>query len=448
MSVEETLLMNLINNARQYPLETAISLGMDADKILADLPEIRDILINGMDPLTFEPLLYSTAKSHNRDMLENNYYSKTSPDGRTYEDRIADSGFRSPFTGEIISMLSFNNFLSAEKAVGILFDQIFRAELNPERTEKRNILDPDMEFVGISMESGSLDFGGSKRNVYLPVCDFASGEPDTALVEKYLFRYINEKRYQPAENEGSPLPPYSLNEKVSAAAAAHAEDMTTRLFYHRFTPEGLSPLDRVTANSCRAEEVKEILGVIVIEKVLSASEIVANLYESVVQYDDNILVSDSDFHEIGIGVDTLVLKWEGRRVLLCILVIDLVRAEEDKYFVLGNIYRGKQQSAEFLYQKGYISGHGGSVSCGISSCLPPDTGEKSGISGLRLRNVSLGAAENSNETVSDITGAYQIPLPVGLEAMILENAEGRIIGKYFFSGGKRNQFFDIYVCED
>ncbi|PIP47097.1 MAG: hypothetical protein COX16_06190, partial [Deltaproteobacteria bacterium CG23_combo_of_CG06-09_8_20_14_all_51_20] len=47
----ERELFNLINEARIAPLAMAAKLNMDPEKVLADLPELKDILINGLPPL-------------------------------------------------------------------------------------------------------------------------------------------------------------------------------------------------------------------------------------------------------------------------------------------------------------------------------------------------------------------------------------------------------------
>ena len=75
-SADETVLLQMINEARKAPLTTATSLGMDPDKILMDFPELEEMLTNGIPPLTFDPNLYNAAFQHNMDMIENDYYSR------------------------------------------------------------------------------------------------------------------------------------------------------------------------------------------------------------------------------------------------------------------------------------------------------------------------------------------------------------------------------------
>ncbi|MEZ4526874.1 MAG: hypothetical protein R2941_13225 [Desulfobacterales bacterium] len=68
-SEAELLLLELINEARRAPLDMAASLGMDTEKILADLPDLYDILTKGMKPVVFDERIYKAAYSHAVDMI-------------------------------------------------------------------------------------------------------------------------------------------------------------------------------------------------------------------------------------------------------------------------------------------------------------------------------------------------------------------------------------------
>ncbi len=187
--------MELINEAREDPLNMATSLGMDADQILRDFPELRDILTDGLPPLSFNQNLYEAASAHTRDMLEKGYYSHDSLDGRTYDDRIIESGYDPVVTGESLGMLGFANFIDPDEAVRLIFENMFRDELNPTGTEKRNILNPELREAGVSLCTGVFNLGGSFFNVYLTTCDFAGNE--MYLIESELLTLINQAREDP-----------------------------------------------------------------------------------------------------------------------------------------------------------------------------------------------------------------------------------------------------------
>ena len=256
-------LLQLINEARENPLIVATSLGMDADQILKDLPELKDILTKGLPPLSFNESLYAAAGAHTRDMLENGYYSHTSLDGRTFEERILASGYVSLATRESLGMLAFSNFIQPAKAVALIFENMFRDELNPARTERRNILAGDVEEAGIGFGSGSFKIYGSIYNVYLTTCDFGAS---VRKLELEFFNLINQARENPlavAESLGMDpdqimqdfpelrdiliygLPPLTFNQHLYAAAGAHSRDMLENGYYSHFSLDGRTFEERI-----------------------------------------------------------------------------------------------------------------------------------------------------------------------------------------------------------
>ena len=72
----EIELFELINQARWDPLAMAGSFGLDPNQVLSDLPELSEILTNGLPALVLNQQLYDAALAHTRDMLDNNYYGK------------------------------------------------------------------------------------------------------------------------------------------------------------------------------------------------------------------------------------------------------------------------------------------------------------------------------------------------------------------------------------
>lgn len=258
VSPHEQALLELINEAREDPLNMATSLGMDADQILQDFPELRDILTDGLPPLSFNQNLYEAASAHTRDMLKKNYYAHDSLDGRTYDDRIIESGYDPVVSGESLGMLGFANFIDPDEAVRLIFENMFRDELNPTGTEKRNILDPELREAGVSLCTGAFNLGGIFLNVYLTTCDFASSE--MYLIESELLILINQARENPLAmatslgmdtdqilqdfpelrdilEEG--LPPLSFNRYLYTASAEYLQEMIdTPGSGHRQPPPG------------------------------------------------------------------------------------------------------------------------------------------------------------------------------------------------------------------
>ena len=264
---QEFTLLRLINQARENPLAVASSLGMDPDQILRDLPELRDVLIEGLPPLIFNIDLYEAAGAHARDMLANNYYSHTSLDGYTYDDRIRAHGYLPITTGETLGMLGFVNFIDPDEAVGFIFENMFRDELNPSGTEKINILGAGLKEVGMSFCAGALNLDGSPRNTYLTTCDFATSAISDQELE--ILELINQARENPLAVASSlgmdpdqilrdlpelrdvlieGLPPLIFNIDLYEAAGAHARDMLANNYYSHTSLDGYTYDDRIRAH--------------------------------------------------------------------------------------------------------------------------------------------------------------------------------------------------------
>jgi hypothetical protein len=262
-SVQEESLLALINQARQNPLAVAASMGMDPEKILKDLPELEKILRDGLSPVMFNGNLYEAARAHTQDMFANGYYSHNSPDGRGYDARIFDSGYLAARTGESLGMLCFANFIDPGDAGRFLFEYMFSDELDPLRTEKRNILDPDLKEAGISVDTGVLSLGGAPWNVYLATCDFGTA---ISVPEATLLQLINQARENPLKVAASlgmdpekiladfpelhdlltkGLSPLTFSRNLYRAARAHAEDMQGNGYFSSISLDGRTYEDRI-----------------------------------------------------------------------------------------------------------------------------------------------------------------------------------------------------------
>jgi len=112
MDTDEDALAELINTARRDPLGMAESLGMNRDDILHNLPELSEILINGLPELVINGRLCQTAGDHTLDMLSNNFYAYESVDGKSLEQRMKEAGYVASAAGEALGLIFFNNFIS------------------------------------------------------------------------------------------------------------------------------------------------------------------------------------------------------------------------------------------------------------------------------------------------------------------------------------------------
>ena len=452
-SQHELDLLSLINEARENPLAMASSLGMDTDQILKDLPELNDILIEGLPPLIFNENLYAAAGSHIRDMLDNSYYSHTSLDGRTYYDRIIETGYIPVATGESLGVLAFNNFIEPAQAVRDLFENMFVDELDPSRTEKRNILDPELCEAGVSVFPGTFNLGGSLWNVYLTTCDFAS--PDMMhLIKMALLEMINKARNDPYQaletagvDEGSArealgdyawvldqgLPPLAWNEQLHEAAMGHNLDMIEHAYFSEVSLEGEGPSERVAATGYDALYVGETLGALVSEHFVDPLKIACLIYENMVRDELNPAstvqknIFNPEVTEVGIGFERVVVDPDDVDSLITYMVVaDFALPVESRSFLVGNVYYDLDGDENF------------------------DPSEEEGISGLKISFKPLFGPGESETTIINTgpLGSYQLELhPFVFYELLIEGDDGNIIHTEFHSSQNRNELNNILIKE-
>ena len=367
---QEFQLLGLINQARANPLGVAAALGLDPLRVLADLPGLSDILTQGIGPLRFNENLYVAARSHTRDMLDNNFYSHDSMDGRTYEDRIRESGYDPVAAGETLGLLAFSNFVDPEEAVNAIFENMFLGELDPFRTERRNILAPDLLEAGISFGTGAMDLGGSSFNVYLATCNFGAVAAPTELLETpalQLLQLINQARARPLDMAASlgldpdgvlvdlpglyyeltgGLPPLGLNDALHTAAQAHTEDMLDNDFYGHDSPDGRTYEDRIMDAGYDPASTGESLGAVNFSDFADSPEAVKGVFECMFldELDParvekrNILAPD--LKEVGIGFGSGSLKMEGTLSNAYAATCDFgAGMSQDNPYLVGVVYR-------------------------------------------------------------------------------------------------------------
>ena len=259
----ELRLYEIVNEARVKPLEMVAAMGMDPQYVLDSLPELREILTNGLPPLYYSQNLHRSARQHSDDMLAQDYFDRVSPDGKTPDERIREAGYVPRVSGESIGILGFVNFVKSSDAVYRIFENMYKEELDPQRTERRNILAPDIEEVGVGFGTGRMTLGGNRFNVYVATCDFGSSE--VSSMEMELLQMINQFRDNPLAVAAAfgmdtekiwadlpelhdlltnGIPPLMFNSSLYLAASAHAQDMLMNDYYSDISPDGRTMEER------------------------------------------------------------------------------------------------------------------------------------------------------------------------------------------------------------
>jgi len=358
----EQRLFELINAARANPLDMASRIGLDPDRVLADLPWLYDILTGGLPPLRSEVHLTRSARAHTRDMFDADYYGYDSPDGKTPDVRIRESGYTPERWGETLGMIGFFNFIDIEHAVQRIFSTLYTDELNPGRTRPRNILNPDLPDVGIGFGAGKLTIQGIPYNAYAVTCDF--GSPTYALE---LLELVNQLRARPYETVRSlgldpdalieahpqlyaalttPLPPLIPDDSLNAAAKSHTRDMLENHFIGSLSSDGRTAENRMTDAGYVPAASGEKIHLVGASEDVPISEAVFELLRHMVDNEiENYLnfgaltMLNPDLTNIGIGMQTGRFPFDSGSADILLLTADLAtRAEGRPLHIAGVVY--------------------------------------------------------------------------------------------------------------
>jgi len=380
MSAMETLLLERINQARSNPLETAASLGLDFQALLDARPDRAEALYAGLPPLKAHDILHLTALTHTDDMLVHDYYAKESPDGRTPEDRILAAGYEAPAFGETLGVVGFVNFITPEKAVDILFENMFRDEWTRGGEGPWNLLNPSFTDVGIGILAGTLTFGNTVYNAYVATCDFGAAQATGAylsldMAETALIHLINQARKDPfgvAESVGIDaetflmlrpetaeigllgLPALAPNESLAEAARQHTEEMVAFRYFDQTGVSGQSVEDRLREHGYAPLVFSEVIHVVQIEAHTPLEEVVGRVFEALFlkalnpeDYGPKALFNPA-FTEIGVGLRPMApLEGESFNHVY-VVTIDYAAPEEYAgAWVLGMVYEDRNQNGLF-----------------------------------------------------------------------------------------------------
>jgi Cysteine-rich secretory protein family/Carboxypeptidase regulatory-like domain len=169
LSAPEQLILQMINRARANPTAEAT---LDGIGLNDDLPA-GTISSSPEQPLAPNADLQTVAEQHSADMIANNYFSHTAPDGSTPQTRIAATGYTGLDTGENIAYLTATNNAPDQAAPQLQTDLFESAE------HRENVLSPNYNEIGVGLANQVLgannyeqvdvtqDFGGRSNVVYL-----------------------------------------------------------------------------------------------------------------------------------------------------------------------------------------------------------------------------------------------------------------------------------------
>lgn len=385
---QERLLLSKINAARQNPLKAAEEIGIDTSDLIEKLPELKNVLTNGIVNLWHNEELYSAARNHSKDMVENNYYEHMSSEGLTVADRIKAAGYPDRKSGESIAVLAFYNFLTTDDAVDYLFEYLYREELNSERTEERYILNAEYQEVGIGIQSGTWTIGKVDYNIILVTCDFGvrteNSETNSNLE---LYQLLNQARSAPLEYASSlgidteqlltevdssfgdvltnGMPLLSFNSTLFWVSGFHTLDMMTNHFVSGLSSaDGKSYEERLAAWGYEYEDAGESVDYLEVESYLTPVERVEGMFNKLFlkeidsKYTGERKILNSGYKEVGIGFGLTSLYIDGESKNAYVSTFDFGNPKEN-YYLSGTAYvdtdsNGVISSGEELVETGIL----------------------------------------------------------------------------------------------
>jgi uncharacterized protein YkwD len=425
LSQAEQTFFQLVNSARENPLRMAQALGHDPKEVLSRLQGLRHILRVGLPPLKWNQRLARSAEAHTRDMLDRDFISRVSPDGRTVEDRLRAEGYDPVFAGERIGAMVFRNFAPAEQAARRIFASIFSEELSAEPSKPRIILSLRAQEVGLSLDGGRIQTPGGPKNAYIATCDYgASQEQESELA---LFSRINDIRNQ----AGSFLPDDSGAWGLSQSDPAFPVLAWSETLAHRARERSESilsgvglpghgqelPLNRPADEGPAKEDVRFV------EMVVSAQEAEGQGLSRVVS--DRIAQAVRDngpravpglfrerFEGLGIDIHRVDgLGADGTARTAYLVVAAFGPMPEGRRYVHGRVYVDANENGRF------------------------DFGE--GRDGLVV-NVPQAPGASSSVALTRLDGWFQLPARAGIYPLRVLSKEAEMLTEDFVVGYVRN----------
>ncbi len=148
-------LVQLINQARAWPLDVAAILGYDVATVLGNMPESESFLFTGLSPLAVNEQLAAAAQVLTLDILAAGD-SDNDPldDAMVPEDPIATSGYDAYFADTVNFEYTAPKATTPDKITSAIFNMLFNAELEASDVKGKIILNRDFEDIGVGLVCG------------------------------------------------------------------------------------------------------------------------------------------------------------------------------------------------------------------------------------------------------------------------------------------------------
>lgn len=467
----EAQMLELIRQARRQPLLMAEMAGMERSAVLEAAGGRRILLENGLRPVAPNSILAKTARAHTKNMLANNYYDKTAPDGRRPATRITAAGYEALASGENLGLIGFQNFMPEETAVWEIFKNMLRDELQSGQSSPWYILNPNYSEVGISIEAGTMSFDENKSNVYLAACDFGASRTSVYGAERKLVQRINALRHEPEPRlSGANLdygnflylpapaggllargaPPVKPSPALFSFARGRQADAESALRDGRLGEAGGIMANNVSrALSEDYDSAAEVWVALPVGPSAGPDEAIAKLFRHLLEAETNgginaaglssLFIFNSVYRETGLSYKSISLQNStgGTETVWGLLVCEMARPKASRHFLAGKVHRPPTGSLPAHQQ-------------------PP----AAFLNGLLIQVEKISRPENASPlsaiSFSGPTGGYELRIPTAennnygyyrLSAHRLDNlSRGPLLySDVFFYSGKQNMLKNIQL---
>ena len=192
----EQYMLELLNDSRAHPAETAAELGIGLnDGIAAG----QTIIAAPKPPLAFNPNLIAAARAHSLWMLDTDTFSHDGENGLHPDERMSEANylFTPPYKwGENIAQ---SGSTQAVDPVQYVLDEHHGLFKSP--GHRVNMMEPGFEEIGIAVEQGKFYTQGRNFNAVIATQDFATsdGTPGPFITGVVFADRDNDGFYSPGE---------------------------------------------------------------------------------------------------------------------------------------------------------------------------------------------------------------------------------------------------------
>ncbi len=192
----ETRFLELTQALRSQPAQLVASLFPETSFPLQSSPLFQSLSGRGVPRFVVNEALTRTAEDTLQALVAQAEAGAVSFEIAPLSDRLAEHGYAAVEKGEIITALTFRNFVQPEVAAEALFRDVLAKELSTLDLRQTVLLNPHVREVGLSCRAANVTLNGVTQNAYILL--MVSGANVLHSLELHFFKELNRWRQNPA----------------------------------------------------------------------------------------------------------------------------------------------------------------------------------------------------------------------------------------------------------